>query len=267
MITRLCLAKEYADGSRVEYGYTADGLPLRTDLPNGHWIGSRYDSLRRKVADESDDASCTADYSYDAFGRLVSAESSAASYVYVLNGRGTVTNETAIIGNVVREIRRVSDPYGRQVGFVAPGCAATSYAYSPDGLLSIVSNDDVTVEYRYDYLSADVGYDLTLPNGVRIERLLTRQPCFHEEVLSVVNRASLSTNSIAYTYDRLRRPTVRNADRFAYNRRGEVASATVAGESSVYAYDGILRCHVSVAGHGKMAVKHRLAGILDQEVI
>ena len=38
---------------------------------------------------------------------------------------------------------------------------------------------------------------------------------------------------------RLHRPTARNADRFAYNRRGEVASATVAGESSVYAYDGI----------------------------
>ena len=35
------------------------------------------------------------------------------------------------------------------------------------------------------------------------------------------------------------RLTVRNADRFAYNRRGEVASATVVGESSVYAYDGI----------------------------
>ena len=237
--TGLCLAKEYADGSRMAYGYTADGLPLRTDFPNGHWIGGRYDSLRRKVADESDDASCAADYSYDAFGRLVSAESSAASYVYVLNGRGIATNETAAVGNVVREVRRVSDPYGRQVGFVASGCAATSYAYSPDGLLSIVSNDDVTVEYRYDYLSADVGYDLTLPNGVRFERLLTRQPRFHEEVLSVVNRTPLSTNSIAYTYDKLHRPTVRNADRFAYNRRGEVASATVAGEASAYAYDGI----------------------------
>ena len=48
-----------------------------------------------------------------------------------------------------------------------------------------------------------------------------------------------TTNSIAHTYDRLHRLTVRNADRFAYNRRGEVASATVAGESSAYAYDGI----------------------------
>ena len=63
------------------------------------------------------------------------------------------------------------------------------------------------------------------------------------------------------------RPLARNDDRFAYNRRGEVALATVAGESSAYAYDGMLRCHVSVAGRGKMAVKHRLAGILDQEVI
>ena len=35
------------------------------------------------------------------------------------------------------------------------------------------------------------------------------------------------------------RPTVRNADRVTYNRRGEVASATVAGELSAYAYDGI----------------------------
>ena len=35
------------------------------------------------------------------------------------------------------------------------------------------------------------------------------------------------------------RSLARNADRFAYNRRGEVASATVAGEPSAYAYDGI----------------------------
>ena len=48
-----------------------------------------------------------------------------------------------------------------------------------------------------------------------------------------------TTNSIAHTYDKLHRPTVRNADRFAYNRRGEVSSATVAGEASAYAYDGI----------------------------
>ena len=237
--TGLCLAKEYADGSRVEYSYTADGLPLRTDLPNGHWNGCRYDSLRRKIADESDDASCTAVYAYDVFGRLVSAESSAASYAYSLNGRGTVTNETATVGGVSREIRRTVDPHGRQVGLTADGCADTTYDYSVDGLLYAISNDDAAVEYRYDYLSADVGCDLTLANGVRFERILTRQPRFHEEVLSVVNRAPLSTNSLAYTYDKLHRPTVRNADRFAYNRRGEVSSATVAGELSAYAYDGI----------------------------
>ena len=41
-------------------------------------------------------------------------------------------------------------------GFAATGCAVTSYAYSPDGLLSAVSNDDVTVAYRYDHLGRRV---------------------------------------------------------------------------------------------------------------
>ena len=89
-------------------------------------------------------------------------------------------------------------------------------------------------------VSSDVGYTLTLANGRTFSRVLTRPLRHHDEqVTSVANITGASTNVYDYAYDRLYRPTVRNADRFAYNRRGEVASATVAGEPSTYAYDGI----------------------------
>ena len=52
------------------------------------------------------------------------------------------------------------------------------------------------------------------------------------------------------------RPTVRNADRFTYNRRGEVASATVADESSAYAYDALSRL-VAAYSNGTLVVSNR----------
>ena len=144
------------------------------------------------------------------------------------------------IGGATFALRRTLDPLGRVAGVSASGCAATSIAYSDCGQIAAVSNADAVVEYAYDILGFDVGYTLALADGRTFSRLLTRPVRHHDEqISSVANVCGAATNVYDYAYDRLYRPTVRNADRFAYNRRGEVASATVAGEASAYAYDGI----------------------------
>ena len=239
-VTGNCLAKTYADGSQVAYSYTPDGLPLRTTAPTGHWTENVYDANRCLVGVQSDDASCRSTIANDVFGRPVSAVSSAASYDYRLSGRGVATNEEATVGSAAFALRRALDPFGRIAGIAASGSAATSISYSGCGQIAAISNADALVEYSYDILKTDIGYTLTLANGRTFSRILTRPLRHHDEqISSVANITGASTNVYDYTYDRLYRPTARNADRFAYNRRGEVVSATVAGEASAYAYDGI----------------------------
>lgn len=235
-----CLAKTYADGSQTLYTYTPDGLPLRTTAPTGHWTENVYDANRRLVCVQSDDASCCSTIANDVFGRPVSAVSSAASYAYRLSGCGVATNEHVTIGSAAFTLQRTLDPLGRVAGIAVSGSVATSISYSDCGRIAAISNADAVVTYDYDLLKSDVGYTLTLANGRTFSRILTRPLRHHDEqISSVANVTGASTNVYDYAYDRLYRPTVRNADRFAYNRRGEVAFATVAGEASAYAYDGI----------------------------
>ena len=239
-VTGSCLTKTYADRSQTTYSHTADGLPLRTVYPTGHWTENVYGENRRLVGVDSDDVSCRAELVNDVFGRPVSAVSSAASYAYRLSGRAIATNEQVTIGGASFALRRTLDPFGRIAGVSFPGSAATSITYSDCGRIAMVSNDDAVVAYAYDLLNSDVGFALTLANGRTFLRTLTRPVKFHDDqVTSVTNISGASTNVYGYTYDKLYRPLTRNADNFSYNRRGEVAAATVAGESSAYAYDGI----------------------------
>ena len=238
-VTGLCQAKTYADGSSVSYMHTPDGLPLRTTTSDGHWTECVYDSLRRQVETDSDDASCRVAYAYDAFGRRISASGDCFEQTLRLADNGNPTNETLSVVGGMFAIDRRFDSLGRLVSLAATDYAGQDLSYSPSGNISVLSNADMTVAYAYDSVDMDVGYTLTLDNGQRFVRTLTRPYYLNDEITAVVNASSSATNRYDYTYDALHRPTVRNADRFAYNHRGEVASATVAGEASTYAYDGI----------------------------
>lgn len=57
--------------------------------------------------------------------------------------------------------------------------------------------------------------------------------------LAVTNICGDAVSSMSYAYDIVSRPVSRGGDTFAYNRRGEVAADTVAGNVATYAYDGI----------------------------
>ena len=152
---------------------------------------------------------------------------------------GIATNETASVAGTDFGIVRTLDPYGRQIGLSVDGMPDTTLAYAVNGLIASISNEECHVDYLYDAIGGDMGHTLTLTNGVSFSRSLTRHAYLRDEILSVVNVCGGDTNRYDYTYDVLHRPITRNADTFAYNRRGEVASATVAGQSAAYAYDFI----------------------------
>ena len=237
--TGLVRAKTFADDSSAAFTYTPDGLPLRTTNPDGSWTENVYDANRRQVGVTSPDPSCAADFVNDVFGRRTGASNAVAAYGYSLSSDDIATNETASVAGTDFGIVRTLDPYGRQVGLSVAGMPDTVIAYATNGLIAAISNDECHVEYLYDALGGDVGQVLTLSNGVAFTRSLTRHAYLRDEVLSVVNACGTDTNRYDYTYDVLHRPTSRNADTFAYNRRGEVTNEVVAGIVRTYAYDFI----------------------------
>ena len=236
--TGLCISKTFADGSAITNTWTADGLPLRRITPDGSWTENVYDSNRRKAGLASSDPSCVYGLSLDSFGRTVAASNVAASYTYSLANQGVATNEMATVGTFSLDIFRSVDPYGRVVSLARDG-VADEIAYNPsNGVVSAISNSEAAVTYAYSTDLLDAGGDLVLAGGARFERRLSRYNYFIRDVVAGVrNASSVSTNVWNYSYDNLKRPVSRSGDTFAYNSRGEVTNAVVAGASDGYTWD------------------------------
>jgi RHS repeat-associated protein len=115
-----------------------------------------------------------------------------------------------------------------------------SYAYDNEGRLAVVSNSVFSAAYAYSDRGLDVGYTLTLTNGVSLKRALGRNAYRHELIRRVVNTTSTGcTNTLVYAYDDAGRRTARNADTFGYNARSEVTAASILSNAYTYAYDEI----------------------------
>ena len=238
-LTGLCRSKAYADASTVAYAHAADGLPMRTTYPGGHWIENAYDGNRVLSGVTSDDDTCCARFANDVFGRRTAASNVVCRYGYSYGRRDVVTNETAEVEGQGMTICRQADAIGRVTSLSVSGSGDLDVLYATNGLIRTVATPDAVAEYLYDDFSADVGCRLTLTNGVSFVRSLTRSPHLHGEILAVRNVVGQETNSYAYTYDAAKRPISRNADTFAYNRRGEVTNEVVAGVVRTHAYDFI----------------------------
>ena len=57
--------------------------------------------------------------------------------------------------------------------------------------------------------------------------------------VAAVEYSDGETDSFAYAYDALNRPTTRNSDTFGYNARSEVTAAYIGGHSEMHEYDNI----------------------------
>ena len=235
-LTGLYTGKDRADGTRVGYSYTPDGLPESTVRSNGHWVRNVYDANRQVVGIETDDSDDVT-IGRDIFGREVSAQSAGASYAYQSAVGGVVTNETATLSGTSHRIRREIDMSGRIVGFgIADGYLQQTIVYRDDGRIEAVSNADVVVTYAYAEDGRNLGYVLTASNGTMFVRTLVRDEFRRDLVIDVSNTFG---PHYAYTYDLLQRPLSRNFDYFRYNSHGEVVTAEVGLTHEAYAYDNI----------------------------
>lgn len=239
--TGLCTSKTYADGSSVAYAYTPDGLPLRATPAGGRWTGNVYDAKRRSIGRLSSDGSDDAAFVRDAYGRLVSSSNGNASVAFALVAGGVATNEAWTVGGESATLMRTLDAQGRPASLALSGGGHTqSLAYDADGRLAAVSNGEAVVTYAYTPDGRDAGYTLTLADGTAFTRAVVRDPYRRDLVAGIENRVNgVAVESLAYTYDALSRPVVRNADTFAYDARGEVVSALVDGIAEAHVYDGI----------------------------
>lgn len=111
-------------------------------------------------------------------------------------------------------------------------------AYCPsNGVMAAISNDEVSVAYSYSDDLLDTGYAISVAGGETVCRAVSRHDHVGDMVLSVTNSTPVATNGWHYYHDNCRRPVSRNADAFAYNSRGEVTNAVVAGVAEAHAYD------------------------------
>ena len=229
-----CLSKTYADNSTITYTYTPDSLLLRTTYASGRWKENVYGERRQVIGVEYSDGEI-ASFDYDAFSNEIAFSNDVASASLDRNVQNDCTNDTAVVGDEVKTIRRTFDEFRRLTGI-----DDTIYGYNADGLLASISNAIAVVDYAYTTDRLDAGYSLTLSNGVAFTRSLDRDSYRRSLVTDISSVANgMCVGSLAYTYDALNRPTTRNADTFDYNARSEVTAANVSGFSASYGYDEI----------------------------
>ena len=154
---------------------------------------------------------------------------------YSLADTGVATNEVWAVGNSMATIIRMLDDQGR-VSFNN----GMHFTYADDGKILSLSNSMSKVEYLYSPDRQEIGYLLSLPNGLIFTRSIVRDPFRRGLMVNVASSMNGSEmDGIAYVYDALGRPVHRNSDSFGYNDRSEVANAIVSGTVSAYGYDGI----------------------------
>lgn len=247
-------AKRYADGSQISYAYTDNGRKTRTTWARGVWKQNAYDAANRISGVTYSDGTPGVACSYTGAGKVAEAAvAGGAQYVYGYNGRLLCTNEAFSVGadrvDVVRtydnrsrcdlfavEVTNVAhavktrrfDAYGRVVGYgITNACGR-----------------GMTASLQYTGSRVD-GITYTLPNGGTFTSTFTRSPSRPDLVTRRDYR--FGSGSIYWYetgYDLAGRPTnavdsVSLVRAYLYNRRNELAEASVGTNAFGYAYDSI----------------------------
>ena len=236
--TGLCTSKIYADGSVVTYTYTPDGLLETTTYSRGRWITNLYDARRQLVGTTSSDGTQNTTYVRDAYGRTIGESNAVVRTTLDLNNEGVATGESRTDGSNTVFLGRTVDGLNRLSGLFVPSLGySENFAYTEDNLISTISNEDAVVTYTYSRDRRDAGYVISFADGGRFTRTVARDPYRRDVVTAVTNACGASVLGLAYAHDDLSRPIARNDDVFAYNGRGEVSFAEIAGNVETHAYD------------------------------
>ena len=248
-------AKEYADGSRVAYSYTDNGKKTRTTWARGVWKQHVY-NVRNLVSGTTYSGTATPSvaYTYADSGKTASATlSDGTSYAYGYDDRLLNTNESITVVGEAFSVNRTFDGFRRaqETAVVVTNVQHSAKVRLYDSedrvcgyALTNAAGRGVSVSLAYDgsYVTNTV---YTLPNGsifsARLSReagrrnLVTRRDYFF---------GGQSIYWYSTEYDLLNRPTnatdsVSLVREWLYNRRSELAAATVGADSYGYAYDSI----------------------------
>ena len=248
-------AKEYADGSRIAYSYTDNGKKTRTMWARGVWKQHAY-NVRNLVdgTTYSGTATPSVAYTYADSGKTASATlSDGTSYAYGYDDRLLNTNESVTVGGEAFSVNRTFDEFRRaqETAVVVTNVRHSAKVRLYDSedrvcgyALTNAAGRGVSVSLAYDgsYLTNTV---YTLPNGSSFSARLSREAGRR----NLVTRRDyfFGGQSIYWystEYDLLNRPTnatdsVSLVREWLYNRRSELAAATVGVDSYGYAYDSI----------------------------
>ena len=248
-------AKQYADGSRIAYDYTDNGKKTRTTWARGAWKQNAYNA-RNLVSGTTYSGTVTPSvaYTYEDSGKTASATLfDGTSYAYGYDDRLLNTSESVTVGDEAFTLNRTFDGFRREletsVTITNVVHAAKTRIYDSENrvcgyALTNAVGRGVSVCLAYDgsYLTNTT---YALPGGVSFSAKLSREAGRR----NLVTRRDyfFGGQSIYWystEYDLLNRPTnatdsVSLVREWLYNRRSELAAATVGADRYGYAYDSI----------------------------
>lgn len=252
-ITGVLLNKAYVDGSKTTYTYDDWGRILTRNHSRGVVTTYEYDPATGQVASIThSDGTPSVSIDYDAMGRISTIHDASGTRSMTYTGLEDIAAETTS-GMTESILSFQRDSMGRPSGYVLSLNEKTvqqvELGYDVKDRISTASLNGLSFTYGYDIA---VGWlnSLSYPNG------LVRNTVFHANLplpvsLTYVKRTS-STPALkyAYTWDDMRRPSVREdyidstslsrRHTYGYNARGELIEDMMStGGSFSYAYDNI----------------------------
>jgi RHS repeat-associated protein len=244
--TGLLTNKVYADGKGYSCTYTVDGRLQFKAEASGRWKEFLYNDWGELVNTICFDGEVISTLR-DAQGREVLETNNVASILKWRDEFGNVTNETISVGAESMSLTRLYDDVGREFCLASGLCIG----YDASGRYSILSNNEAIVQYAYNSDGSEMGYTISLSNGMVFARNVYRDSEHPERIAAISNCVNgVLVENFDYTYDLLGRPVVRNSDTFGYNARSEVVFSHRGTENAEdgYAYDDIGNLLVSYIG-------------------
>jgi YD repeat-containing protein len=171
------------------------------------------------------DKDCYSIRSYDVMGRQIRTSDAAGITTFAYNSFSSITNET-VTGQNAKSLERHLDGYGRNVGYSLDGQRKQTLAYDP-ATGRVAGMDGFVWQYMP---GTDLKQSLTYPNGTVAEWVYEPQ----RDLLTLVSNGVFS--AYAYENDATGRRVSKNTERYGYNNRGELISATNEVDATSYAY-------------------------------
>lgn len=143
--TGLLLGTTYADGSKVHYRYSPDGLLLERIWARGIMTKYTYDASHRLTRIDYSDDTPTQTFQYDRLDRVMQL---------IVEGVTTNTIRYSLDGRKIVDIQNAGiltydyDKIGRQIGLYVGNDYKTQYGYDALGRISSVGTGNVKLNYQ-----------------------------------------------------------------------------------------------------------------------